>query len=188
MLIIIAILIVSWAAFRLMAVKRNGGISFRQESILFLFFLYIIAVMSVTIIPLPITSFEKPSHGGINVVPLKNIVVGMNDLFFPQKTFETDNIGANLFGNILMFIPLGIFLPFFSSRFRSLRKVVLVAFIASAGIELTQLALRLIDFYRFVDIDDVILNTSGAALGFIAMDKLLSHRSKVRYFNYSKFG
>ena len=72
----------------------------------------------------------------------------------------------NTFGNVALFMPLGVLLPLVSNRFRLLRRVLVVAFCLSVSIEATQFVLRFLGNPRAVDIDDVILNTLGGCLGF----------------------
>lgn len=69
---------------------------------------------------------------------------------------------ANIAGNILMFGPLGFFLPLLWKCFRKLSKTVLFGFLVSLAIECSQLFLA-----RGTDIDDLILNTSGVMLGYL---------------------
>lgn len=66
----------------------------------------------------------------------------------------------NLLGNILLFIPMGIFLP---SLFRTItgKGIFAVALGFSVALEISQLF-----FIGTPDIDDVILNTFGAILGY----------------------
>lgn len=63
--------------------------------------------------------------------------------------------------NVLLFVPFGIFLPALWSGFRSLRRTVLTGLAVSGVIELAQLFT-----FRTTDINDLITNTLGAALGF----------------------
>ncbi len=65
-----------------------------------------------------------------------------------------------LVGNIVMFVPLGFF-PALLWRNWRWWKSVLVGFCASFTIEFTQFFIG-----RFTDIDDVILNTTGALVGY----------------------
>lgn len=65
-----------------------------------------------------------------------------------------------LLGNIIMFLPLGFF-PALLWRDWRWWKSVLVGFCASFAIEFTQFFIG-----RFTDIDDVILNTTGALAGY----------------------
>lgn len=78
------------------------------------------------------------------------------------KSTASDMVTANLYGNVAMFVPLGVLLVWLWSS--PLIARILMATIAGAGlsviIELIQLTLS-----RVADIDDVILNGSGALLG-----------------------
>jgi len=70
----------------------------------------------------------------------------------------------NLGGNLLGFVPLGILLPLLFKRLRSFSAVIVVVFAFSLAYELTQLCTGLGVF----DVDDLILNTAGGIIGFIA--------------------
>ena len=72
----------------------------------------------------------------------------------------------NTLGNVVLFLPLGILLPLTFDRFRSLKRVMAIALCLSLGIETIQFFSRFIGSLRAVDIDDVLLNTLGACLGF----------------------
>ena len=67
----------------------------------------------------------------------------------------------NTFLNILLFIPLGFLLPFLWKKYQSLRTTILFGFALSLSIELLQILT-----YRATDINDIIANTFGAALGY----------------------
>jgi glycopeptide antibiotics resistance protein len=73
---------------------------------------------------------------------------------------------ANLMGNVLAFVPLGLLLPV---AFRRLPwpLVILVGAALSAAIETTQyvLSINLGHGYRAADIDDVIVNVCGTIVG-----------------------
>jgi glycopeptide antibiotics resistance protein len=73
-------------------------------------------------------------------------------------------------GNLAAFMPLGILLPLITRR-RSLWQVIASGAALSAAVELAQLAISaFLGFgYRTADIDDLILNTIGAAMGFAAL-------------------
>ena len=74
--------------------------------------------------------------------------------------------------NILLFVPLGFILPLLWKEFRSRRAMCLTGFLMSLGIELAQLL-----NYRISDVDDLIMNTLGAFLGYELL-MLLSRRKK----------
>ncbi|MFT3934650.1 MAG: VanZ family protein [Chitinophagaceae bacterium] len=69
----------------------------------------------------------------------------------------------NVVGNFFMLMPLGIYLPLLYKYTKNFFTATFVAMMVSISIELMQLASN----FRVTDIDDVILNTAGAAVGFI---------------------
>jgi glycopeptide antibiotics resistance protein len=96
----------------------------------------------------------------INLVPLRTIGE------IAQPGVAAKAIGQ-VVGNILLFVPLGVLLPLTVARFRTFRSVLVAGLLISAGIEVMQLALLLARLMnRSADIDDVILNTIGAVLGY----------------------
>jgi glycopeptide antibiotics resistance protein len=97
-----------------------------------------------------------------NLVPLRSILQYIRALSDQSMNIEIPVM--NLFGNLLMFLPMGLYLP---GLFRRLRR--LGAFsVCMVGIlfvtEAAQLLLRRGSF----DIDDFILNMAGALSGFAA--------------------
>ena len=80
-----------------------------------------------------------------------------------RETIGTSGTVLNLAGNVLGFIPLGIMLPVLRPLFARAGRTVLAGLLLSAAVEGLQLALRV----GSCDIDDVILNTAGAAAGYL---------------------
>lgn len=98
---------------------------------------------------------DPDASAKINLQPFTEIRRGL-------RSGASDIVVANVWGNIAMFVPVGLLLMWLWSS--PLIARVFMATIAGAGlsviIELTQLTL-----HRVADIDDVILNGSGALLG-----------------------
>lgn len=69
----------------------------------------------------------------------------------------------NLAGNVVAFMPFGFFLPVFSERCKRFLNTVFYSFELSLLVELIQLVTKVGSF----DVDDIILNTLGGALGFV---------------------
>ena len=69
----------------------------------------------------------------------------------------------NLAGNIIGFVPMGIFLPLLFSKCRRAWVVILYGFELSLLIECMQLIFKVGSF----DVDDIVLNTLGVAFGYI---------------------
>ncbi|WP_242550855.1 VanZ family protein [Enterococcus hulanensis] len=111
----------------------------------FLFYLYL--VIDVTGIGTLEDIFSYPElirSGEINLIPFQSDVGMLNIL------------------NIIMFTPLGFLLPLIWKQCRNLGTAVLLGFEFSLMIELLQLFNR-----RATDIDDLLMNTLGALIGFL---------------------
>jgi glycopeptide antibiotics resistance protein len=97
--------------------------------------------------------------------------------FLQFDRFNTNIWVINLLGNVGVFIPYGILLPFIlEARFRKSIMIFLVGIII---LELLQLVTRRGSF----DIDDIILNTLGFFIGY-GLYKIL--RLLTRKWNYQK--
>ena len=70
---------------------------------------------------------------------------------------------SNIFGNVIGFIPYGFILPVILDRMRSGWLIILAGFGLSVTVEVIQLITKVGCF----DVDDMILNTAGAALGYL---------------------
>lgn len=79
-----------------------------------------------------------------------------------REQLGTYAVFTNLFGNVLIFVPFGFFLPM-ASRYRSFSAAVLYSFSLSLGVETFQLLTKVGSF----DVDDLLLNTIGGAVGYI---------------------
>ncbi|ENH96056.1 hypothetical protein J416_12664 [Gracilibacillus halophilus YIM-C55.5] len=100
--------------------------------------------------------------------------IRINSNFIPFKTINTYlqaifdnsmNMGIpikNLFGNLFMFLPMGIYLPFFFKSVHQWRKFTLLMIVILLFVEILQLFTGRGSF----DIDDFILNMVGAYIGF----------------------
>lgn len=117
-------------------------------------YIYLIFVAYFTLIlpfyvPIPLVNVNY-SHLNINLVPFLDIMSGRG------------NSIAEIILNIFMFIPFGILYPFIYNK--NLKKTLVVSMTFSIIIECCQLlSVRQIST---CDITDVIMNTSGACLGY----------------------
>ena len=69
---------------------------------------------------------------------------------------------SNIFGNVIGFIPYGFILPVITNRMRSGFLIIFSGFSISLTVELIQLVTKVGCF----DVDDLILNTLGSAVGY----------------------
>lgn len=105
---------------------------------------------------------RTPQEGYVyNLIPLKEIKR------FLAYIWDNDTLGRvarlNILGNIIAFIPFGIYLPYMSKSGIGLIATFLYTFSLSLTIELVQLITRV----GSCDVDDVILNTLGGVAGYI---------------------
>ena len=70
---------------------------------------------------------------------------------------------TNLFGNVAGFLPFGFMLPMIVKRMRNGLLIILSGFALSFTVEVIQLIAKVGCF----DVDDMIMNTAGAALGYL---------------------
>jgi len=80
--------------------------------------------------------------------------------FLMFKQFQLSS--TQVIGNLVMLLPLGIYIPLLFPKLSGFFRVFLICLLVSISIELMQL----ITSVRSTDIDDVILNTSGAVVGY----------------------
>lgn len=127
-------------------------------------------VVSMTLLPFapgPLGSgagFDPHWRSSVNLVPGETI-----------ELYLRSDLGRvawqNLFGNLLLLVPLGALGPLAWRKLDSWGRVLGAGLSISVSIEVLQFAKRFFDMTgmtRSVDIDDVILNTAGVALGYSA--------------------
>lgn len=95
----------------------------------------------------------------INLIPFRTIAEFAKGLV---NTKANGDSVINLFGNVIMFVPLGFFLPAVFPKARPFRRSMVTALLILCAVEMIQL----ITLLGSLDIDDVILNMVGAALGY----------------------
>ncbi len=87
------------------------------------------------------------------------------------------SVTANLLGNVLIFLPFGMLVPFLTKRFKKFWSVVLLTLELSVLVELVQLVTKV----GSCDVDDILLNTIGGMIGFACYAIAVRCRRKVHY-------
>ncbi len=80
---------------------------------------------------------------------------------------------TNLLGNVLIFVPFGFFMPM-ASKYRNFFSTMFYSFALSFCVETFQLLTKVGSF----DVDDLVLNTLGGALGYIFFQICAAKRRK----------
>ena len=112
-----------------------------------------------------VTSQDLPG-GGTNLMPFREIL---------RYDVGTKAFYKQVFGNILLFIPLGYFATSYC-KIKGLGTITLVSLLSSITIEVTQHYIG-----RTFDIDDIILNVVGGIVGFLlytALNAIRNHMPK----------
>ena len=147
-------------------------------SILLIF--YIIMILNMTIFDRHMHTFVWQGwdyyykYGGINIIPFRTILMYFIDI----KQYWPRLFIINIFGNILVFMPIQYFMIKVFGKL-SFKKYLLIDIIMISLIEI----LQFVTSCGSLDIDDLILNVLGMSIVYvIIMDKhkiLLNHKDKL---------
>ncbi len=102
----------------------------------------------------------------VNLVPFRTISPYL-------ENFSSMYAFINIMGNIVIFAPLGFLLHMLNKN--SFPKVMIISLLIILIIEIVQYVFRI----GYFDVDDIILNTIGACLGFVTsiiFDKMLNQK------------
>lgn len=107
-----------------------------------------------------------------NWQPLDTVDRYLRVLRFSTSETQRQFAGANLIGNVLLFVPFGIFLPVLFGKMRLFFPFFLVALLSVIAVEACQLVTGL----GACDVDDVLLNMTGITLGWLGWRLCRSHK------------
>lgn len=130
---------------------------------------------------------EKAKIVPASVLLIVYIEILMQTAFFSREPGSRKQIDLNLFGtwgetpvahayfieNIIMFIPFGVLVPMVFKQMRKMRICVLVGFLFSCGIEISQFTTQ----RGYCQLDDIVTNTVGTLIGWIfwkRLDKIIN--------------
>lgn len=108
------------------------------------------------------TYFEM-LRANVNLVPFHTVALFVRSLLRSGNPALLKHAVINLAGNVIMFVPLGFFIPAVFGRMRKFGKTLLFAAVSVTVVEIIQLFTLL----GSCDVDDLILNMLGVAAGFI---------------------
>lgn len=123
--------------------KKSGRAqAFLHTAAVFVFGYYLFGLLTVTGIGFTSTMNFRPN---ISWTPFVGMITGPIDTIL----------------NVILFVPLGFFLPLLYKKYCNLRTVALTAFLFSLAVE----AFQMFD-WGSSDINDLMTNTAGACIGF----------------------
>ena len=109
----------------------------------------------------PGVPYWEQTAGHLNLIPFRTLRLFAGLLNSTRPEYVRSAV-INLGGNIVMFIPLGFLLPQVFCRLTSLPRVLLTTAILITAVEIIQL----FTLVGSCDIDDLILNLIGSAIGY----------------------
>lgn len=149
-----------WILLRLFFVLKNRTFSIRRELQLLLVYICIVVIARFVFFAL------HHVNGQIDTLKIDFSKIGPDSVNLKPFMFISDIYEGslvNIIGNITMFIPVGIVWPFCFKKLDNVLKVIL----AGAGYSFLIELLQLLFYERHSDVDDLILNTLGTAIGAI---------------------
>ena len=150
-----------WLIIRISIWVKQKRIDWMREAILLLMFVNLAVIIRFVFFPRELVDghIQPLVFDAAKVFPLR---ISLRPFIF---LFDYDNIRDivwNVAGNFTMFIPTGIILPILYKRLNTFWKVIAAGALISLCIEILQLPFA----SRASDIDDLILNTFGVAVGY----------------------
>ncbi len=155
--------------------RKYGAVLVMRVAVMYAFLYYLICVYFLAILPFPREGTVVTQRTTLNLVPFNYVpeVLSSEAEFSwgDPVSWLTAIYSSGLYEplcNVLMFLPLGVFLRYYFGCGRL--KTVLIAFAGSLFLELTQLTgtYGLAPFvYRCCDVNDLIGNTFGGWLGYL---------------------
>lgn len=175
---------IGYAVYRYIKVKKQSfSVNWFSEIMRLLFVCYLTGLINLVLVPSSLWGgiwyslrtgtvdihLDRPFSGGINLVPtLVQCLTGEITIGSWVKEMLT--------GNLLMFVPMGFFLPFVSERVNN-HNFLKIAVIIPVIIEVVQIFIG-----RSFDVDDLLLNFVGIVIGYyiaVGIKVLAAKRSKV---------
>lgn len=149
-IILVALIFVLYLPFFFILKRRDIGVT-RQLGYLGLLYSAVFIVF-ITIILFGIPISFKPEKYVLSLIPFVRFKEEADAL----KTFTTE-----MLPNVMIFIPIGFFIPVVFEKKRKLYKTALIVFFITFSIEFFQYFTG-----RLSDIDDIIMNLSGGIIGY----------------------
>ena len=111
-----------------------------------------------------ISTFSKEHFETSNIIPFATIIGYVSEMV--SNDINTGIVIINLVTNLLLFAPMGFFIPMlFQDKIKNTKQFLIIIIILTFLVEIIQF----ITYRGSTDIDDIILNTIGASIVYILM-------------------
>jgi glycopeptide antibiotics resistance protein len=134
--------------------RQKRKVTIAQYVVLLSFGIYLLCVIHLVFFPIDVNigkyANQTKWYQAVNFIPVLTIDI---------MTFML---------NVLMLVPFGMYLPFLNRKADNVKKAVKLGFALSLSFELVQLLIRItLGSGRSTDVNDLLANTAGAAIGFL---------------------
>ena len=150
-----------WLLCRFVIWIRQKHIDWKREAVLLLMYINLAVIIRFTFFPMSRVNgrIQPLIFDASTAFPFRvNLIPFVNLFDYDSKR----DLLLNVIGNTAMFIPSGIVLPVIYPKLNSFWKVLAVGALISLCIEIIQLPFSA----RATDVDDLILNVLGVAIGY----------------------
>ena len=150
-----------WLLTRLIVWKRQGRILWKREAVLLLMYINLAVIIRFVFFPRALVDghIQPLVFDAASAFPFR---VNLVPLVHQFDYASVRDVVWNVVGNAAMFVPSGIVLPIVYRKRNSFWKVAASGALISLCIEILQLPFA----SRASDVDDIILNTFGVAVGY----------------------
>ncbi|WP_145333777.1 VanZ family protein [Paenibacillus xylanexedens] len=177
-------LLVPWLIY---GYRKDGFFSWSRFAVSFSFIFFLMAAYCLVILPLPATRNNCAGHAAnavyYNLQPFMFVkdIMRETPIIWSQPSTWINMIKGRAFlqvlFNVLLLMPLGVYIRYFWQKRAFWKHAFVAGFGLSLFFEVTQLTGLYGYFscpYRLFDVDDLMLNTSGAVIGFFAAPLVLA--------------
>lgn len=177
-------LIIPWLVY---SYRKYGYLSIWASLVAYSFIFYMLSALFLVLLPLPDTrntcALQSPDTVYYSLVPfnfIREIINSRSVVWSQPSTYVrvlTDSVFLQAAFNFLLLLPFGVYLRYFFQHKRYWKKALGLGFALSLFFETTQITGIYGIYncpYRIFDVDDLILNSTGALFGFVIAPVLLA--------------
>lgn len=168
---ILIFLVPVYIIFRIRKINKNqnGEINSMDEVLKFICMLYGIILIGGQVFPIEVSNFGLQGYSNIDfhVLPLLTIEENINNMGLSSVMFS-------IIRAFIMYIPIGLFLPIISERFRKLSNCIMVYIVGCAVVIMIKILFNVIGLHDrvFVSFDYSIFRVIGITMGYMIYKKM----------------
>ena len=178
------LLIIPWLIY---SYRKYGRISLWASIVAYSFIYYMLAALFLVLLPLPNTrdtcSMQSPDTVHYSLIPFSFIrdIIKSSSVVWSQPATYVSLLKQGAFlqalFNFILLLPFGVYLRYFFYHKRYWKRALSFGFALSLFYEITQITGIYGIYncpYRIFDVDDLILNSTGALFGFLVAPVILT--------------